>query len=304
MSVQGSTTGPAADPSAAFNSMEMFMGNLERSLGKSLQPLEKVAKQMGGSKFGKNAKALGSAMKGMAGASVQAWAMEQLMKLIEPFMKLLQLLEIPINILSAMLSVMVNEIFVQLLPYILVFSMYMLKLMPYFKIAGEWIGKYLIVGIQKLIEWIVIGVKWVKEAGIKIGGFFTGLWDGVKTFAGQVSAIWMSIFGPQGFFVNVFHIMVNFVKGIINGVIGIINSVTGAINKIPGVNIAAIPKLAQGGFTTGGGLAELHKNEFVVPLDRAPEFGKDPALLAEMEEQNRLLGRILRNQKETSAWQL
>ena len=125
---------------------------------------------MSSSKFGKNAKQFGSAMKGMAGASVNAWAMEQLMKLIEPFMKLLKLLEIPINVLAALLTMMVNEIFVDLLPYFILFSQELLKLAPSFKLVGEFLSFLIISGFtllyiafQKTYEFLKPLVLLIKE---------------------------------------------------------------------------------------------------------------------------------------------
>lgn len=331
MSVQGTTgTTPGGEPLNATASMEIFMTGLEKSLGRSLKPLEQVSKQIGGSKFGKNAKALGGALKGMAGASVQAWAMEQVMKLIEPFMKLLELFEIPLNVLAALFSVFVNEIFVQLLPFFLEFSQILIDLMPIFQFLGEIVGVVLVWSLENSIKWIQFIIIIWKEIGaflgekfgpafekikgifVVIGEFlaktFGPLWEGIKTLFAEVKKAWEDsggkIFGEDGFIAKGFEALLGFGKTIVNWFIGGINRVIGIINDIPGVDISTIPLLREGGFTTGTGLAVLHPNEFVVPLEKAPMMGKDPELLSAMEEQNRLTGILIRQRRDELEWRL
>lgn len=330
MSSQGATTMPPTDPTAAFDSMNMFMGNLEKTLGKSLQPLQKIGKQMSGSKFGKNVKALGGALKGMAGASINAWAMEQLMKLIEPFMNLLKLLEMPINVLAALLTIMVNEIFIDLIPYFLAFSMILIDLIPLFKEIGQVLGPVFVWILQKIygrfkfvytlwkeiftflaVKFLPIWKK-IKDFFEPFTSFlaekFKPLWEGIKIAFDALKTAWAEsggkIFGKDGFISKGFKALIAGAKAIVNGVLGSINNIITSINESTGWELSTVPLLREGGFTLGEGLAQLHPNEFVVPLEKAPAFAKDPEALAEQEEQTRILGLILRYQKEQSEWQL
>jgi len=315
-----------------MDSMTAFMVSMEQSLGRTLAPLEKVAEQIGGSKFGKNAKAFGSAMKGMAGASVQAWAMEQLMKLIEPFMKLLKLLEIPINTLVMLLEMFVNEIFVALLPFFIEFSLLLMELAPIFKIIGQIVGKLLAGALKLIIDrfkliwnilkalglWIAEKLKPIfeklmpvfKVIGDFLKGIFIPLWNLLKKGFFLLKTAWDKsggkLFGPDGFIALAFKGLLDFGKALVNWFIGAINNVIGLINKIPGVDIGRIPLLNQGGIVTAPTLAMLHPEEAVVPLSRAGEFGlgKDERLLAAMEENNRLMGILVKRQQEAERWQI
>jgi len=329
-------TAAAPDPTAFFDSMREFTGSLEKTLGHSLKPLKEVAEKMGGSKFGKNVKKFGSALKGMAGASINAWAMAQLMKLIEPFLKLLKLFELPIDVLSGLLSMFVYEIFVQLLPYFLDFSKILFDLMPIFKFLGKIVGVVLVWALNFLMKRLKIMVKifteifqflaakflpiWKKiSAFFKpftefLGKTFKPLWEGIKTAFMALKEAWNNsggkMFGKDGFIARGLRALFNAVKSIINGILGSINNIINSINDALDSNLPTIPLLARGGMTTGPTLAMLGDNpsrkEVVVPLERAGEFGfgKDPALLSEMEEQNRLLRLIVKQNREASRWQL
>lgn len=331
MSAEGTTgTAPGGEPLNAVASMEIFMKGLESSLGKSLGPLKEISEKIGSGKFKQNVKQFGGAIKGMAGASVQAWALEQLMKLIEPFMKLLELFEIPLAVLGALFEVFVNEIFVQLLPFFLMFADILMELMPIFKFLGEIIGVVLVWAIEQIIDRFKFVWNLFKEIGaflgekfapiwkklkaifVKIGQFiwkiFGPLWTGLIKLFKAIKKAWEDsggkIFGKDGFIAKGFEALLGFGKTIVNWFIGGINKVIGIINKIPGVEISKIALLQEGGFTTGTGLALLHPNEFVIPLEKAPMMGKDPALLAAIEEGNRQRAIIIKQNREKSAWQL
>jgi len=174
----------AAATQTTLTALNTTIAKLDATLSNRFKPLEKVTKQVSGAKFGKNVKAFGGAMKGMAAASVSAWGMQQIMKLIEPFMKLLKLLEIPINVLSALLTMMVNEIFVDLLPYFIDFSMLLMQLMPTFKIIGQVIGWFLTL----LIDGLITGIKMA--------------WLGMKAMVDWIIEIWPTIFGKEGWIVS------------------------------------------------------------------------------------------------------
>jgi hypothetical protein len=82
-----------------------------------------------------------------------------------------------------------------------------------------------------------------------ISGFFRGLSSGG---------------GMAG---NVGSAIVSAVRGGLNRVIGSINAGIGAIDaRLPG-SLPRIPSLHTGGLTTGDGLAQLHRREFVLPLE-------------------------------------
>jgi len=329
MSVEAAT---ATGINELNDSMNAFMGGLQAQLGRSLGPLKEISEKLGGSKFGKNIKAFGGAIKGMAGASVNAWAMEQLMKLIEPFMQLLKLFEIPINALAMILSMFVNEIFVALLPFFLEFSLLLLELAPVFKILGEIVGKVLVIAINLIIAgfkelWraIKLIIAWIGEnfTWEKIKQFFTGIWDGIKAFFQRIvdfiikpfkliKDAWDKsggkLFGKDGFIALAFKSMLNFGKSIINWFISGINSVISLINKIPGVDMNTIPLLAAGGLVTGPTLAMLGEggqDELVVPLDRLDEFrGGNQAMLIAQEETNRLLTLLTKQNRDAERWRM
>lgn len=319
----------ATETAPAIDSMKVFMGSLEKSLGRSLQPLEKISKQMGSSKFGKNLRQMGKAFKGMAAASVNAWAMEQLMKLIEPFMKLLKLLEIPINVLSALLTIMVNEIFVDLIPFFIQFSMLLLELTPTFKMLGQIISWLIINGIGVLINFIkLLGVELTpmfnefKAIGAYLGkeltpiwqgflaflkGFgnyfvliFTPLWVGIKNAFTILKTAWDEsggkLFGKDGLIAKGFETLFNVAKSIVNGVLGSFNNIIVGINDVIGLNLATIPLLAKGGIATSPTLAMIGEegSEAVVPLDRAGEFGMgNKEMITLLEENNKIQKQLL-----------
>lgn len=96
-------------------------------------------------------------------------------------------------------------------------------------------------------------VRNVYSAVLKIGSFFSGMWDGIT--AGLRSAL-------------------NGAIGLINSAIGGINYLISGANRIPGVSIPFvpyIPYLAHGGVTTGPTLAmigEGSEQEAVLPLSK------------------------------------
>lgn len=58
------------------------------------------------------------------------------------------------------------------------------------------------------------------------------------------------------------------IKGLLNKVIASINQGIASVDeKLPGISLPRIPQLAAGGLTTGGGLANLHPRELVLPLE-------------------------------------
>jgi phage-related protein len=96
-------------------------------------------------------------------------------------------------------------------------------------------------------------VSGIRTAASKIGGFFSGMWDALKSGAKAA---------------------VNFAISILNGVISAINTVIDGINNLPFVDIGKIPKvprLAHGGVVTSPTLAvigEGNEDEAVLPLSK------------------------------------
>lgn len=123
--------------------------------------------------------------------------------------------------------------------------------------------------------------NWVNMNIIQpIGGFFSGLWNGVvngikefwegakRIFSGIADWVWNNVVRPiSNFFTQTFEAIGGTVKGIIrnavNGVLSSaenvinfflrgINNVLGVINAIPGVNIPAVSLVSFNRFETGG----------------------------------------------------
>lgn len=320
-----------------FDSMNEFTSSLEKSLGRSLDPLKDLSKQMSSSKFGKNAKSFGAAMKGMADSSVNAWKMEQVMKLIEPFMKLLKLLEPPIAILSALLTMMINEVFIELIPYMIDFAMEMMKWAPIFVFIGKALALLMDLQIRwgqfmkgVFLEGLTIVFLFLKEKflpiwerlksffvafGTFLGKIFQPFWDALKASFTILKKAWDDsggkIFGKTGFIANAFRGLMDIVKLIANGVIGSINRLISEFNKIPGIAIDSIPLLAAGGLAFGPTLAMVGDNagastnpEVIAPLDKLQGMMGTQALLSEMEETNSLLRMQNKLLRERQQWLL
>lgn len=406
MSAEAATAEPKIDTNAIVASLASAFSEIGASLKKSLEPLEKVAEKIGGSKFGKNAKAFGSAMKELGASNIAAWKLEQLMKLIEPFMDLLKLFEIPIGVLAGMLQMFVNEIFVQLLPMFLEFSTLLLQLAPIFQQLGSLVGGVLAVAFQVIMDLInmlipiimplidmlmailvpilealfrifmqiweilkplvndvlsllmpyfdmllsimmallpiiilliekglsilisVIGsiLDIIKPVVTFLKAIFLPIWDNIKVAFDAIKIAWADsggklfgkggfidlafgvlkkawddtgalLFGEDGIIGSAFEALLEFGKGIANWFISAINNLFGIINKIPGVDIATIPLLAQGGIVTAPTLAMIGEGgqpEAVIPLDRLGEMTNNAALLAATEETNRLMSLLVK----------
>jgi tape measure domain-containing protein len=108
----------------------------------------------------------------------------------------------------------------------------------------------------------------------------------VAAGAGLIRGFLSGLGRVGGFIGNVAGSIVGAIKGFLNNVIGRLNSGIAAIDaKLP-FSLPRVPQLAEGGLTTQGGLAELHANELVLPLQdrRAVDL-----LAAAMQEANQSL---------------
>lgn len=167
-------------------------------------------------------------------------------------------------------------------------------------------GKWLWSGLVAVFNAIVAGLKRLWEfwkgafqaivSAAKVwfsgmSGVFSnvlGILDNIigfvkNVFTGNWKAAWENV---KNIFGNAFSALVGLVKTPLNAVISLVNSAIGAMNgisvKIPdwvpgmggkkfGVNIPKIPKLAEGGITTGPTFAEIgegREQEAVLPLSK------------------------------------
>lgn len=113
----------------------------------------------------------------------------------------------------------------------------------------------------------------IKEIFSRIGEFFAGLWDKVKsTFVAFATSIGDAISGAVKTAINS---VISYIENTINKAIRLINSAIGFINKLPGVNIGTIgeislPRLAKGGVLYGAQtvIAGEAGPEAIIPLDK------------------------------------
>lgn len=311
-----STTTTQLGQTPVSNAMAPFLRNLESKLGKSLEPLKQTTKEISSSKFGKNAKEFGKALKGMGAASIQSWKLEQLMKLIEPFLQLLKLLEIPINVISALLTVMVNEIFKDLIPYVIDFSKWLMQMIPLFRKAGDIIGDKIVKAIKWFVEqltdlWDIIKPyvqllkeelkpTWEKIVSIvkEVVRITEPFWSAIRDGFLAIKQAWIEsggkLFGRDGFIARSFRAIGDILKNIVNGIIGTINNVITKINSTFGIDIGTIPRLAEGGILTAPALVVAGDNkgagtgdpEVISPLSKLKEmgFGNDERIIDLLED--------------------
>lgn len=118
-----------------------------------------------------------------------------------------------------------------------------------------------------------------------IGSFFGGIWEGILGAIRNVQNVFGIVFNAIGHIVRgAFNGVVSVVRGVINGIIDAVNGVIGGINGVAGaigaavgvsISIPRIPRLAQGGITSGPMLALIGDNpggrEYVEPVDRVAD---------------------------------
>ena len=113
----------------------------------------------------------------------------------------------------------------------------------------------------------------IKNVFGKVGEFFAGLWDKVKsTFVAFATSIGDAISGAVKTAINS---VISYIENTINKAIRLINSAIGLINKLPGVSIGTIgevslPRLARGGVLNGAQtvIAGEAGPEAIIPLDK------------------------------------
>lgn len=133
-----------------------------------------------------------------------------------------------------------------------------------------------ITGLIAAGVWLYNNWDLVKEKAAQLGQFLSGVWDGIKTAAGNL------INGIKETFYNGFSALAGIVKAPINAVIGIINGAIGGINSVGfdvpdwvplvggksfHIDIPQLPLLAKGGFTNGVSIAGEQGTEAVISFD-------------------------------------
>jgi hypothetical protein len=120
---------------------------------------------------------------------------------------------------------------------------------------------------------LALGSKFLEAGVAMIKGFFSGLGQ-AGSFVGDLAA---KITGA--------------IKGFLNSVIDKINSgIQDVDDKLPGITLPHIPHLATGGMTTREGLANLHPNELVMPLESSRTVDLLARAIAESNNSLRAVG--------------
>jgi hypothetical protein len=248
-----------------------YFAELDKALKNSTGGLFKLARKFGTRKIKQGIKQFGGALGQMAQASVQAWAMQQLMKLIEPFMMLLKPFEPLFTVLGGILKK-------SLAPAVVSLTKGMMTL------------------IKPLID--VIGLIWGNSPGIIPG--FRLMWDiGKKVvnavlypfqlWFGALKLLWDTAVKPmtqgfEGFFNTIGMLWDNSIKGIFlafegffdvigtlwdNSVKKIFKGIEDFLNWVSGLNPANW--FSGGGGGGGGGSDDEEFNLF----DATTWFGPD-----------------------------
>ena len=163
---------------------------LKSGLSQAAVGLAKVSvfvTKLGGKQLIKGAKAAGNMFKDMGKASVQAWAMEQIMKLFKPFMLLLKPFEPLFTVLGSILAEMLIPVMQEMMPWIMIAVDWLLKVKEAVKSFGGAMG--LLGGIFKWIEDVLVGHSLVPAFNLFYGilkliadfyeSTFKFVWEGV-----------------------------------------------------------------------------------------------------------------------------
>ena len=268
--------------------------NLKESVFK---PLKDVGETLGDPKIAKNSKETKGMFASLASGAFGAAKVEQVMKLIDPFVGLIALVAPFFDVLNGLLSALVGEILVILMPYVADFSKALIGLMPIFKEIGRFVATFVIVGFALLMELFKKLMPILKPIGDFLMALFLPLWNGLQAAFKAVKDAWDksggAIFGENGLIAAAFNALFNIVRGIVNSFINMINAVVFVINLIPGVALPSIPHLAQGGVTNGPTIAMLGDNEsgveIVEPLEKVNE--RNDAIIYELQKLNRNMER-------------
>jgi len=120
------------------------------ALGAVSKNAQDVENSLGNDKTKKGLKSIDGMLMNMAKSSASAIALEQLMKLIEPFLLLLEPLGVIFDILGALLTVFTGEIMKSLFDALQPLFEILIALMPLFKVLGQLFGMIIEVGLEPL----------------------------------------------------------------------------------------------------------------------------------------------------------
>lgn len=248
--------------------------------------VQEMAESMSSTKTEKGAKKIGSMFKTMAKAAPQAFVLEKLMMLLEPFINLLDLISPIIEILAAIIEIGLMPIIQELMPWILMAVQFLWK----YKDAMAQVVRWIIIGIKWLFamnviwktlintvmflyEWhvklLAIGmdvVKWL----VNLISFFQILVD----WHYKLLAIGMGVLEWVMSLVNAFLIMVPVIGFLTEKIHSFLKMIKDMIDDFTGMGFD-IPGFAEGGIVTAPTIAKLGETEpeFIVPFSKMGEFG-------------------------------
>jgi len=274
------------------------VNNFLENLGVAASPSEKLSnmfKQMGDKKTTKTTDRMTKMFKAMGKNALGAVIVEKVMALLDPFLELMDLLTIPLEVIGAILEITLVPLFQVLAPIMAEVARWMLEnkeiialiitaLAALFIAFNPVLGIFILVALaiaQLIKHWdkIVKVFKWVGEQIKKVWDVLVkNVWLHIVSIWTAIALIWNRVLKPvfnaiigafrwvAGIFwgtmnpvFKVFGKMlddaVDAFKGFINGILFVVNGFIDLINKIPGVNLGKLTYLASGGIVTSPTLA-------------------------------------------------
>lgn len=290
-----------------------------------VKQMGKVFKRLGSSKVGKAFKKFGEVIKGIGGmlgkmaeSAGFAEPFKEMVDRLNPMAILLEVMAPIIEVLNGLISAFIGAIKSEAMPSIQKITNVLLKLLPYVIDLGTFVGKYLVIGMQKLWE----GMKWAYENVIKpITPLLMVLWEGIKwayenvlkpVFNGIVNLFKWIKDNWDEYFAPVLNMIVDFFVSIAEGVIGLINSMITGINKILPekweIGTIDLPSLAEGGIVPGPMMAQIGDAgptgkgaEAVIPLDAFNE--RQDEMIEELKFSRRI-NQMMLQQMTSRGWDL
>lgn len=254
-----------------------------------------VEKSLGDSKTQKGMKSIGGMLKGMAKASVHAFALEQLMKLLEPFLMLLEPLGVIFDILGALLTVFTGEIMQALFSALEPLFDVLIALMPVFKILGQLFGMILKVGLVPLTTIMEVLFTIIKP--------FLPL---LEKFAPIIEVIgtvmsWLIRIGLLPLVAAIYAVGLGIAALINFFTFGVVDAV-GSWNSMMLPLLGSMVGLEDGGIVQQEGmfrLGEKGKKEAVIPLEKAGGLGfggNSEGILSEINENMMIQNQLIKRQ--------
>lgn len=265
------------------------------ALGAVSKNAQDVENSLGNDKTKKGLKSIDGMLMNMAKSSASAIALEQLMKLIEPFLLLLEPLGVIFDILGALLTVFTGEIMKSLFDALQPLFEILIALMPLFKVLGQLFGMIIEVGLEPL--------KVILEVLGTILKPFMPMLE-------KLSPIFELLGGVISWLVRLALLpLVAAIYAVGLGIAALINLFTfGAVDAIGSWNSLMLPMLgsmvglANGGIVQSETMAVLGDNksgkEAVVPLEKADQFGfgGNSDMLSSIDEKLEIQNQLIRRQ--------